>query len=128
MRSQFNLQCQLFPLYPIIKDSGDDADESRSQLSEPGVVFKRPISADSVWLRRSLGRLCLAGTWDMPRIVTVPTPAHCSPCREPLPMHRAVHTALAAPLTTPYPPNAHHAACRSFNRALGESMKGLEVV
>lgn len=51
--------------------------------------------------RRSLGRLCLAGTWDMPRIVTVPTPAHCSPCREPLPMHRAVHTALAAPLTTP---------------------------
>lgn len=78
--------------------------------------------------RRSLGRLCLAGTWDMPRIVTVPTPAHCSPCREPLPMHRAVHTALAAPLTTPYPPNAHHAACRSFNRALGESMKGLEVV
>lgn len=47
--------------------------------------------------RRSLGRLCLAGTWNTPRIVTVPTPAHCSPLREPLPMHRAVHTALAAP-------------------------------
>lgn len=53
--------------------------------------------------RRSLGRLCLAGTWDTPRIVTVPTPAHCSPRREPLSMHRAAHTALAAPLAAPTP-------------------------
>ena len=56
MRSQFNLQCRLFPLYPFIKDSGDNADESRSKLSEPGVVFKRPISADSVRLYSRAGQ------------------------------------------------------------------------
>ena len=53
--------------------------------------------------RRSLGRLCLAGTWDTPRIVTVPTPAHCSPAESPSPC-RGKHTQLWLPPWPPLPP------------------------